>query len=131
MVDSGASESVIPAGLLKLPVIEGLQAKEGVSYTAANGDDIPNLGEQKLRMHTREGHQCNLTMQVAGVHKPLLSVTQLTSTGHDVEFFKQWGRIVHKKTGKTIHFARRNGVYVLQVWVQHDENHAAGFQRPE
>ena len=48
-VDSGATESVIPADALPgIPTIAGAAQKRGVKYQVANGDVIENLGEKKI-----------------------------------------------------------------------------------
>jgi len=134
MVDSGAAESVMPPGRIDVKVTQGKAAKEGVKYTAADGGEIPNLGEQEMSVYTEEGHQCGMKFQVADVQKPLLSVGQVSAAGNVVEFFKTWGRIVHKDTGRTISFKKKGGVYVLKLWVDQGEkngNDQMPFQRQE
>eukprot|EP00969_Alexandrium_andersonii_P348384 15404955-Alexandrium_andersonii.AAC.1 len=73
-IDSGASASVIPEGLLnghKVKPSEGSRA--GVSYLAADGGRIPNLGETQLGLVAKEHHRCRITFQVADVERPLLA----------------------------------------------------------
>ena len=133
-VDSGAGESVTPEGFVKVPVIKGEAAKQGVTYTAANGGEVPNLGEQSWEIKTREGDHGHLKFQVAKVMKPLLAVSQITALGNRVHFYETWGEIVCGKTGKKTRFERKNGVYVLRVWVKEaadDEAGNVGFARPE
>ena len=117
-VDSGAAESVAPKGLVAVPVHEGQAAKQGVTYTPAGGGEIPNLGEQQWEVETREGFDGIFTFQVAQVTKPLLAVSQVTAKGNKVNFYEDWGEIVHIKTGRKTRFERKNGVYVLRVWVK-------------
>jgi len=67
-------------------------------------------------------------------------VSQVTAKGNKVNFYEDWGEIVHIKTGRKTRFERKNGVYVLRVWVKEqgytntmDETPAempqTGFQR--
>ena len=106
-------------------------ANEGVKYTTADGGEVPNLGEQDLTIHTSEGHHCGLKFQVADIQKPLLSVTQLTAAGNEVQFGKNGGWIVHATSGRKIWFGRKSGVYVLKVWVdQIGEAMKPGFPGP-
>ena len=99
-------------------ILEGLAAKSGVKYQSADGSTMPNLGEQQVAFVTSEGHSCNLTFQVADVHKPLIAVTQLTAAGNELRLYKNGGRVINPKTGKEISFGRKNGVYVLNIWVK-------------
>ena len=83
----------------------------------AFGKGVPCRGEQLVSFLTREGHSCGLTFQVTDVTRPLLSVAQLAATGHAVTFDTTGGQITNKATGMCIRFRKRNGVYVLQIWV--------------
>lgn len=118
IVDSGAAESVIPHGLLPDHEIRQNSASlAGEEYFTACGKGVPCRGEQLVSFATREGHSCGLTFQVTDVTKPLLSVAQLAATGNVVTFDATGGQITNKVSGKSIRFRRRNGVYMLQVWV--------------
>ena len=123
LVDTGAAESVIPPSCLPGHTIHQNSASlAGEKYITADGHEIPNRGEQHVAFRTDEGHKCGLKFQVTDVTKPLLSVTQLASTGHTVSFDDKGGKIVHRGTGRTIGFARRGGLYVLQLWVEPENN---------
>ena len=133
LVDSGAFESVAPPGLFEGVRVEASAAsKAGHCYTVADGGEIPCLGEQKIPVTTWEGHRCGLTFQVADVTKALLSVPQLTRTGHEVVFHKTGGIIRHKTSGQEIRFKAEGGVYVLEVWVGPEvaKKSEMPFQRP-
>ena len=97
----------------------------------ADGGEVPNLGEMPVNMVTREGHLCDMTWQVADIKKPLLAVAALTKTGHEVRFRKADGEIVHTATGKTIHFQKKGGLYVLTLWMRAKSkgDGKQGFQR--
>ena len=51
------------------------------------------------------------------VARPLLSVTALTEKGNTVTFGDTGGRIVGPDGKQTIDFVRRDGVYILDVYV--------------
>ena len=131
-MDSAAVESVMPRHMVDgmrsdptQPLRQGAAAKAGVTYVSADGGEIPNEGEHMVEMLTKEGHHCGMTWQVADIQKPLLAVTALASTGHEVRFRENDGEIVHKKSGKNIKFIKKGNLYVLTVWMKE----AAGFRR--
>ena len=119
LIDSGAAESVAPSGLIKLvPVTRGKAAQSRVHYLTADGGRIPNLGEQSVKVVTKEGHECGLRFQVADVTRPLLSVTQLVRSGNLVQFTTQGGTITHRARGWKIKFEKRGGVYALDLEIR-------------
>ena len=132
VVDSGAEETVAPPGLLPGPVAESPVQRAGGRYRAANGARIPNMGQQRATFKTTEGQCCSLMFQVAGVERPLVSVSQLVKTGHRVEFGTAEGAIVNLKTGRKICLQRVGGVYVLRMRFRDEraEPQSAGFSRP-
>ena len=87
-----------------VPMAPGEGVKQGVTYTSADGGEIPNLGERRWEVATREGHDGVFRLQVAKVMKPLLAVTQVTAMGNEVNFYEKWGEIVHKESGRRIRF---------------------------
>ena len=115
----------------------------GGRYRAANGARLPNLGQLLAAFHTPEGHRCSLRFQVAGVERPLVSVSQLARTGHRVEFGVDEGHIIHEQSGRRIRLQRAGGVYLLKLLVRDSgvaeagparmegtARSAAGFSRP-
>ena len=136
VVDSGAEETVAPPGLLPGKVEVSAMQRAGGRYRAANGARIPNLGQQMTTFHTPDGHTCSLRFQIAGVERPLISVSQLAKTGHKVEFGAEGAAIVHLRTGKRIRLQRAGGVYLLRMRVRDEPAAAAtpqnvpGFSRP-
>ena len=119
MVDSGAAEHVAsPKDFPSHMISESEGSRRGIKYIAANGDKMPNVGEQKVKVYTGEGHLCGLRFQsVDKVTRPILSVPRLTETGHSCQFRKDGGTIVNLKTGQKTHFYRKGGVYVMGVWI--------------
>ena len=97
--------------------VEGEAKRQGVSYMTADGGELPNQGEKRVVYKTAEGHHLCSLFQVADVRKPLLSVPSLTNSGHTVTFMAKGGTIVHPGNKKTVHFHKRGGVYVLDMFV--------------
>ena len=92
-IDSGASENVIGDGMvLECPLLPSSGRKAGVKYVTANGTEMPNRGEQMVRVQTPEGAMCLLKMQVTDVRKPLMSVAKMCDAGHRVTFSSHGGR---------------------------------------
>jgi hypothetical protein len=133
LVDSGAAENVAnPRDLPEFPILESQGSKRGLNYVTADGGRIPNLGEQRVRVMTHEGARCGLTFQSADVTRPILSVTKVSEMGHNVEFTKTGGCIRNIKTNQATRFVRRQGVYVLDVWLDgsSEKSRTPGFPRP-
>ena len=100
--------------------------RAGGRYRAANGARIPNLGQQLATFRTPEGHGCSLRFQVAGVERPLVSVSQLARTGHRVEFGANDGHSMHVQSGRRIRLQRAGGVYLLRMLVRDVKGSTAG-----
>ncbi len=64
-----------------------------------------------------EGSRLSINFQVTNVDRPLLAVSKLTAAGHVVKFGHEHGVITHGGNGKQTHFRKRNGIYVLHIWV--------------
>ena len=115
VVDSGASESVIPTNHEFVGVDTLAESpKKGTRYAAANGSTTLNQGQVKLSMKTWEGRRGNLNYQVTGVSQSLTSVARLCDLGNTVTFDTE-GDIVNAQTGRRTRFERKGGVYVLEV----------------
>ena len=99
-------------------------SRAGKKYRAANGTRIPNLGQLNVAFKTEEGRACGMPFQVAAVERPLIAASQLARAGNRVILEDDGGRIVNKKTGKTISLLRRGGVYIMRMRV------ATDFPRP-
>jgi hypothetical protein len=131
MIDSGAAEHVAaPDDFPNSLVMPSEGSRTGVHYVAANGARLPNMGEQKVKVKTKDGFICNLKFQSADVTRPILSVPRLTDSGHECVFGDKGGTITHVKSGQVTEFYRKNGVYVMGCWVMDDGiDNAAGFTR--
>jgi hypothetical protein len=130
-LDSGASHSVAPhtaAPGVKVNESEG--SKRGQHYVAAGGQRIPNIGEQTIKFKTKEGKRSSLKWQNAEVSKPLLSISHICDSGHEVTFTKTGGMITNSESGRTTTFRRKNNVYVLDMLIDvGDKKSTAPFHR--
>ena len=136
VVDSGAEESVAPPKMFPGPLQPSKMSVAGQRYRAANGSRIPNLGQKAVKYRTAEGHMCGMGFQIAEVERPLIAVSQLTQAGNSVTLRKDDGEIVHDQTGRKIALTRKDGVYIMKMWVpargaqgEGDKMGAASFRR--
>ena len=74
---------------------------------------------------TREGIHKVLRSQVCNVNKPLLSVSKIAEVGHRVVFDEHRSFIEDKKTGEQITLTKKDGVYVVKLWVMSGKARAA------
>ena len=88
----------------------------GVTYTAANGGELPNEGEQTVSFVTNEGQKRHMIFQIAPVGKPLASVSRIVHKGNRVIFDDEVSYIEHKATGQRTYMVEKNGVYVVDAW---------------
>ena len=128
MVDSGASESVAPAGAAtNVPIVESLGSRSGVTYEVANGQVIDNLGQKDCIVMARGGSSEQiLSFQICEVHKPLLSVSKLLAVGKRVIFDDEWSYIEDKFTGERLTLVPKDGLFELHCWVRPEQD----FPRP-
>ena len=122
-VDSGAGETVVPEGMVNsVEIKEGPAAKSGVQYECANGERIPNLGEQKFMAYTQEGCQKKIRAQVCEVTKALLSVRKLVEAGNRVVLEENDSYIEDIYRKERMYLQEKHGMYTLKVWTK-----GAGF----
>ena len=118
-VDSGAARCVAPKEFAsQYPLVQTQESKAGVTYKAANGQTIKNLGRRSIQVVSDEGLDRKLSFEVTGVHKVLLSVSVICDKGHEVYFNKTGGQIVNMTTGEIINMKRVNGVYVIRLKIK-------------
>ena len=79
-VDSGACVTVMPAGLCQgITIVENDLCKNGVEYEVANGESIENPEERRCEVMTIGSMiPKRIVIQIADVHKPLLSINAQT-----------------------------------------------------
>ena len=118
-MDSGAGESVSPPHeATQFPTIETEASREGTFYISATGDRVYNEGEKRITCRTPEGHQRSMMFQVADVNKALASVSRICESGRErVIFQKNNSYIEDTKTGRRTRLQERNGVYVIESWI--------------
>ena len=125
VLDSGAEESVSPPKFFPGPVVPSAMSKAGGSYRVANGQRVPNIGQQSVHFQTDEGLSAGMMFQTAEIERPLISASQLAASGNNVVFSKTGGTIVHEQSGKRTLLHKRGGIYVLRMWIPADP--AQGF----
>ena len=126
--DTGACDTVIPRKLCPgIPIRPSLQSLRGMEYEVADGRPLPNLGERRCLMWTENATQPrHINMQVADVHKPLLSLSRCADMGFESRFGRTMGALIDEETGEVVPLKRKGNLYVLRCWVK-----AAPFGRPE
>ena len=126
--DSGACDTVIPRTMAEaIPIMPSLASLRGYEYEVANGASIPNLGERRCLVWTDGAtEEKKMTMQVADVHKGLLSLSRCADMGFEGRFGRRAGALVCETTGEVIPLVRKGNLYVLRVWIK-----AAPFARQE
>ena len=92
-------------------------SKAGGSYRVANGQRVPNIGQQAVHFETDEGQAAGMMFQTAEIERPLISASQMAASGNSVVFNQQGGTIVHEKSGRRTVLHKRGGIYVLRMWV--------------
>ena len=126
-VDSGCTESVTnEEECSNVETVPSPQSRSGVVYEVANAETVENEG-QKCCEISAQGLQGTkaLTLQVAKVHKTLLSVAKLAKAGNTVVFSDVYGNYVENNfTGERIHMRKRGNLYEIDLWVR-----AAAFPR--
>jgi hypothetical protein len=95
-------------------------SQKGQKFKGPDGSDIPNYGEMGVDIVTNEGYSMGVAIQISDIDRTLLSASELTAAGNDVNLRQDHGEIVNKKTGTVITFPRRGGVYVIQMWIEDD-----------
>ena len=90
-------------------------SQQGLSYTAASGAPIANMGQLLVRFAAADGRCCALPAQIAAVQKPLVSVSRLAEAGHQVVFGASSGCIKHLASGRELPLRKSGKVYFLDM----------------
>ena len=131
--DTGACDPVMPAkgpweGIIVSPS-EMSRAEE--DYEVANSDPLPNLGERHLAVWTEGSRQPrHMCMQVADVHKPLLSLSRCADLGFESRFGNHAGALVDTNNGEIIPLHRVGNLYMLRAWIRAAPNPEPPFGGP-
>ena len=99
---------------------------KGLHYISAGGGRLPSIGQRTIKFMTGEGTWASIIFQVAGINKPLLSVSKLIDEGWRVVLDEEGCYMLHKRSKKTIVMKRERGVFVIDAFVEP----ASGFSRP-
>ena len=129
-MDSGAGNNVMPRRMVmkKSEIRESEGSRRGVHYVAANDGRIPNEGEYEVKFSTAEGQDQCLTFQIAEVNKALCAVSNLVDNGYRIVFDKNMksdqdtSHMIHKETGVTTRFRRTRNVWVLDAFIDCENN---------
>ena len=117
-MDSGAFVPVIPPTVGKeYKTQESAASKAGVTYKAANGGEIANVGEKFMPVVTSEGTMRGYCSQVAGVTQALQSVRHLNSSGHVVVFDGQSSFMVNKVSGEVNAITDDGSNFTMTMWI--------------
>ena len=129
VMDSGAAAPVAPPSMLpKVKIEPSPGSVRGQNFTSASKHKLKNLGQQRINAVTEEGDPTSVLFQIADVSKPLVSVAPLCERGNRVIFGKAGGVGQNLTTGNEIPFHRRNGIYILSLWLMDSEEQS--FPRP-
>jgi hypothetical protein len=119
IIDSGAVEHVLPEAWVPAIHMEASPgSRAGKRYLSATGQEIPNMGQKKLTVKTKEGQMRGIVFQVAPVRKPLVSVAKMCEAGNDVVLSGKSPHIVNHKTKQVTALRREGKTFVLDLWVR-------------
>ena len=129
VVDSGASSAVAPPSMMPgVKVVPSEGSRRGQKWSSASKHKIKNLGEQRLKAVTEEGEETEVLFQIPDMSKVLVSVSAICERGNRVIFGRAGGVVQNLTSGKLIPFERRNGIYLLSLWLEDDSSQP--FHRP-
>ena len=92
-------------------------SQSGANLASATGEPIPNLGEMKVPLMTREGTCRSMKVTAAPVTKSLASVKKICQAGNRVVFDEEGSYILNKITGEVNLLREGEGNYMLDMWV--------------
>ena len=100
----------------RIPIVLLAQFQRGMEYEVANAQTIPCLGKRGLKIWS-DGAMGpkGMVLQVADVHKPLLSLSRCADPGYESSLGRTCGYLLDRETGKAIPFARKGNLYT-HLW---------------
>ena len=102
-VDSGAGVSVAPKGTFRdYKIFPTYESTQGIMYTSASGHKIADEGIRYPIVKTSTGQMRALSMRVADVNSPLISVYDMINKDQRVVFDTEGSYVEHKHTGQRI-----------------------------
>ena len=136
-LDSGAADNVMPRRMVrgkmnKVRPSPGSQL--GMHYLAANNGRIRNEGEADFKFTTEEGNDESYVFQVAEVNKVLCAVSYLVDKNNRVTFDRDektgvdTSQVFNKTTGKMTKLRRDRNVWVIDAYIEEDDQAPFGRQ---
>ena len=115
--ETGACDTVVQKIMCPcIPITPSVQPLRGTEYEVATGESIPNLGEKRCEMWTQGASAPkSISMQVADVHKALLSLSQCADMGFESRFGAAIGCLIDTVTGEVTPLQRRVNLYILRA----------------
>ena len=112
--DTGACDTVIPKAMCPhIPIQPSLQSLRCLEYEVASGATIKNLGERRCLMWTENASEArHINMQVADVHKALLSLSRCADMGFESRFGRVAGALIDEVSGEVVPLLRKGNLYV-------------------
>ena len=102
-MDSGAAVSVAPPSTFQdYKVFPTYESTQGIKYTSASGHKTADEGIRYPVVRTSSGHVRALSMRVAEVTSPLISVYDMINKDQRVVFDVSESYVEHKNTGQRI-----------------------------
>ena len=115
-----------------ISIVPSLQSERGMLCEVANKQTIPCLGERRLEVWTEGALDSRaMAVQVADVHKPLLSLSRCADAGFESRFGQLAGCLIDSASGEIIPMQRKGSLYFLKAWVRQapNVNSPLGWQR--
>ena len=90
-----------------------MEASEPEPARTATGVLVPHYGKRDLRVEFPDGNTGSIRFNAMGVHKTVLSVSELNLAGHSVCFLPD--RAFISKGTRELPLVRENGVFYLEA----------------
>ena len=134
VMDSGAVKTIVPPG-----AIPGMPIKQtrhtGKTFRVANGNEIPNQGETKIKGRSVEGQAMAITAQVAAITKPLAAANEMVDADNLVVMHKDGGiikklteeerkavmKIINDSKGPSVPIKRKGGAFTIEVELSEEQ----------
>ena len=134
VMESGAVKAIVPPG-----AIPGMSIKHtrhtGKTFRVANGNEIPNQGETKIKGRSVEGQAMAITAQVAAITKPLAAANEMVDADNLVVMHKDGGiikklteeerkavmKILNDSKGPSVPIKRKGGAFTIEVDVSEEQ----------
>ena len=121
-LDSGSHHNVMPRRLVNKKNIRPSEgSRAGMFYTAANKGRIPNEGEVDFKFETIDGHDEEMTFQIAEVNKALAAIADRVDHNCKVVFDKDVktgidaSYILNTTTNRITKTTRVGNVWVIET----------------